>query len=120
MSMEIRNPETERPRSKSGGQKKSSTYVGLLRCARRVPGSGVLKDPDSPLLIADVDIATSIHQHILRLSDELRRKRTEALGRSGRHKPTHFLRHSRIHNIENAKSRIEVGQINQICLFLHV
>src|ERR1700730_17088940 len=82
--------------------------------------AGIAKYPESPLFVSDVDISARVHQNVLRLRHELRGNRTETLSGSGRNKPARFLWHSRILDVENTQTCVEVRKVDQIALLLHV
>src|ERR1700730_9953687 len=93
----------------------------LLGCGRRFTRAGVAKDEQPPLFVGDVDVAACIYQTILSLAYELIVwGRHSAHGWSRRDKPSRFRRQTRVLDVEDSQTGVEVGEVNQIALLLHV
>ena len=94
--------------------------LGLLRRRPGLAFSRVSQNEKPPLLVRDVNVPACIREHVFGLRFKFRWQRPDSLGRSRRDKPPRFFRQTRFLDIEDAQSRIEIGQIDQVRLFLHV
>jgi hypothetical protein len=89
----------------------------LLCCRRGLTGARIAKDEQAPVLVGDVDVASGVDQHILRLAYELIvRERAVPLGWSRGDEPSDFLRQPGILDVEDSQPGIEVSQIDEIGL----
>src|ERR1700682_3831717 len=100
---------------------KNSCAKWLVGCWRWLILAGIPEYEESPLLVCDVDVASSIHEDIFGLIHKCPYgNRRNTLCRSGGNKPTGFCHQMWIFDIKDTKPCIEIGGIDQIAGFFHV
>ena len=73
------------------------------------------------VLVGDVDVIPTIDEHVLCLRDKfVLGESTVATARIGRHEITDLSRRGRARDVVDAQPRIEIGEIDEITLFLDV
>src|ERR1035441_4073793 len=92
----------------------------LFRRRGRFSLAGIAKNEKSPLFVVNVDVSSRVHQYVLGRGRQFCWSCSNAFGGLRRNKPAGFLWVPRVLDIEDSQPGVEISEIDQIGLFLHV